>query len=219
MLLIQERSVPLIVNTNLTVSFTFFPNSLYNAHKTRENFAFRSSQRKLPTVSLERDIRPKWCSLYAGGLTTENELITKKIAKRCRRSIVLDTFFHILQVANCKNFMHFQTFFSWQRNVVRTFHRWLEKKDWLIVHSSPQQALCRFQPNRILPLLRNLSTWERFERIIDTRDYLFPSYVNNFLKMLKMLSLVRIKTEVLKYRRFQNRGRVKKGKIVKEDNI
>lgn len=181
------------------MSFTFFPNSLYNAHKTRENFAFRSSQRKLPAVSLERDIRPKRCSLYAGGLITENELITEKIEKRCKRSIVLDTFFHILQVANCKNFTHFQHFFSWQRNAVRTFHRWMEKKDWLIVHSLPQQPLCRFQPNCILPLLRNLSTWERFERIIDTCNYLFPSYVNNFLKMLKMLSLVRIKTEILKY--------------------
>lgn len=201
------------------MSFTFFPNSLYNAHKTRENFAFRSSQRKLPAVSLERDIRPKRCSLYAGGLITENELITEKIEKRCKRSIVLDTFFHILQVANCKNFTHFQHFFSWQRNAVRTFHRWMEKKDWLIVHSLPQQPLCRFQPNCILPLLRNLSTWEIFERIIDTCNYLFPSYVNNFLKMLKMLSLVRIKTETLKYQRFQNRSRVKKGKIVKEDNI
>lgn len=201
------------------MSFTFFPNSLYNAHKTRENFAFRSSQRKLPAVSLERDIRPKRCSLYAGGLITENELITEKIEKRCKRSIVLDTFFHILQVANCKNFTHFQHFFSWQRNAVRTFHRWMEKKDWLIVHSLPRQPLCRFQPNCILPLLRNLSTWERFERIIDTCNYLFPSYVNNFLKMLKMLSLVRIKTETLKYQRFQNRSRVKKGKIVKEDNI
>lgn len=201
------------------MSFTFFPNLLYNAHKTRENFAFRSSQRKLPAVSLERDIRPKRCSLYAGGLITENELITEKIEKRCKRSIVLDTFFHILQVANCKNFTHFQHFFSWQRNAVRTFHRWMEKKDWLIVHSLAQQPLCRFQPNCILPLLRNLSTWERFERIIDTCDYLFPSYVNNFLKMLKMLSLVRIKTEILKYQRFQNRSRVKKGKIVKEDNI
>lgn len=201
------------------MSFTFFPNSLYNAHKTRENFAFRSSQRKLSAVSLKQDIRPKRCSLYAGGLAAENELITEKIAKRCRRSIVLDTFFHILQVANCKNFTHCQTFFSWQRNVVRTFHRWMEKKDWLIVHSLPQQPLCRFQPNRILPLSRNLSTWERFERIIDTCDYLFLSYANNFLKMLKMLSLDRIKTEILKYQRFQNRSRVKKGKIVKEDNI